>query len=252
MPPSGNNRPLIAANWKMHLTPEASVRLVEDLLPRLGDPPPAEVVLLAPFTSLAAVAAALGGAPVSLGAQDLHWESEGPFTGAVSAPMLHAAGCRWVLAGHSELRQAGDTDRVVNSKLQAALAHHLRCILCVGEDREERAAGRTRAVIEAQLGAALESVEAEPAGRIAIAYEPVWAIGTGRTATVDQAAEVHAWIRDHLRGRLAAGDLPILYGGSVTPDNATALLAAPPIDGLLVGGASLRADAFARIVQAAA
>jgi triosephosphate isomerase len=218
-----------------------------------GDPG-CDVVVAPPFTVLAAIAHDLQGSRVEVSAQNFHPKDEGAFTGEVSAPMLLDSGCKWVIIGHSERRQLfGETDASVAEKTQAAIAAGLRPIVCVGETLAEREAGQTLSVVLRQL----DAVSALLAGKIGfgvIAYEPVWAIGTGKVATTEQAQEAHAAIRDGLRqvsGDLAA-QTRILYGGSVKPDNAQALLACPDIDGALVGGASLKADSFLKIVGAAA
>lgn len=246
-------KPLIAANWKMYQTISDGVALVRRLRALLGDNDAVEVVVCPPFTALQTVGEALKGSRIGLGAQDMHWEKEGAYTGEISPVMLTDVGCRYVILGHSERRQYfGETDPQVNRKLKAALEHQLVPILCVGEALEERKDGRTLQVVELQLQGGLSEVAPQAAERMAIAYEPVWAIGTGLTATPEQAVEVHAFIRNYLAktwGKAAATTIRILYGGSVKPDNIDALMAEAEIDGALVGGASLKADAFARIVQ---
>jgi len=248
-------RRLIAGNWKMHMTPQETETFVERFLDRLGAAPTdAEVLLFPPYTSLDRAARLLEGTNVALGGQDLHPEPSGAFTGAISGGMLRASGCRYVLVGHSERRHVfGDDDAAVHGKLRAALAAELLPILCVGERLEERQADETQRVLTTQLEAGLRGVD-ESVDRIAIAYEPVWAIGTGETATPDQAQETIASIRRWLAERFdpaAADGIRILYGGSVKPDNAAALAGQPDIDGALVGGASLDPESFARIVEAA-
>ena len=245
--------PLIAGNWKMYKTMAEARALAREI--RLGTAGRArpEVVLAPPYTALAAVAQELAASPIGLAAQDTFWEREGAYTGAISPLMLQDAGCRYVIVGHSERRQHfGDTNRTVNLKLKAALAAGLRLIFCLGETREEREAGQTMARVAEQLQEGLAGVAATGANLV-VAYEPVWAIGTGLTATPDQAQEVHAFIRSRLREILgaAAEDVRILYGGSVTPENAASLLAQPDIDGALVGGASLKAASFLAIIAAA-
>ncbi|HLV60608.1 MAG TPA: triose-phosphate isomerase [Fredinandcohnia sp.] len=247
-------RKFVAGNWKMHKTLEEARRLAADLRRELDGVEGVRVAVIPPFTSIAAVAEALRGSPIEVGGQDLHWETQGAFTGEVSGPMLRDAGAGLVLVGHSERRHLfGETDETANRKVRAALDAGLSPILCVGETLEERDAGRTLEVVGSQVRAGLAGLGAEDLNRVAIAYEPVWAIGTGRTATPEQAQEVHAFVRAELR--TIAGEVadvvPILYGGSVKPDNAGALLALPDVDGALVGGASLQADAFAAIVRAA-
>lgn len=224
---------------------------------RAAPPPEANVTTLffPPFPLLAAVGAAIGGLPqTALGAQTCHWEREGPFTGEVSAPAIAACGARFVLVGHSERREhSGETDAVCAAKLRAALAAGLEPLLCVGETLAEREAGQARAVVLRQLTRAADGLDRAEYARLAVAYEPVWAIGTGRTAAPADAQEMHAAIRDVLR-TVATPDLadrmPILYGGSVKPENAAALLAGRDVDGALVGGASLDPVAFARILAA--
>ena len=243
--------PFIAGNWKMHATlaeTRALVVAVVRAAPGLGD---ARLVVIPPFTALAEAARLTAGTSVGLGGQNLHWEDKGAFTGEVSAAMLKDAGCGFVLVGHSERRQLfGETDASVNLKLRAALRHGLTPILCVGETLEEREAGRTMDRVGAQLDGGLRDIGPEDAGKVILAYEPVWAIGTGRTASPAQAEEVHAFIRGRLQekyGKPAAGCAIILYGGSVKPANAYALYLEKDIDGFLVGGASLEAESFVGI-----
>jgi triosephosphate isomerase len=246
-------KPLIAGNWKMYQTTAQAVALVERLRALLAAIAGVDVVVCPPFTAIQAVAEALKGSRIGLGAQNMHWEGEGAYTGEVSPVMLADLGCRYVIVGHSERRQYfGETNLNVNRKVKAALRHHLAPILCVGETLAEREEDRTFPVVEAQLQGGLSDVPPQAGARIVVAYEPVWAIGTGRTATPEQAATVHAFIRKQLGelwGEAAGMAVRILYGGSVKPDNIDALMAEPEIDGALVGGASLKADAFARIVR---
>ncbi len=246
--------PLIAGNWKMYLTTADAVALVKQLQSLLEEhDDEAEVVVCPPFTALPAVAGALKGSRIGLGAQNMHWEKEGAFTGEVSPLMLKDVGCRYVILGHSERRQYfGEADPQVNRKLKAALECRVTPILCIGETLAEREEGLTLQVVGGQLKGGLSGVSAQAGERVAVAYEPVWAIGTGRMATPEQAEEVHAFIRKRLTehwGETAATKIRILYGGSVKPDNIDALMAEPEIDGALVGGASLKADTFARIVR---
>lgn len=212
-----------------------------------------EVVLCPPFTALAAVAEILGPGPIRLGAQNCHWEPSGAHTGEISAPMLAELGCRYVLLGHSERRkEMGETDEQINRKVRAALAHGLVPVLCVGETADERRQGLTFTTVEGQLRAGLAGMEPEAIVRVVLAYEPVWAIGTGVNATPGQAAEVHSYLRgllSELTSKDTAGAIRILYGGSVKPDNAEALAAEPEIDGVLVGGASLNAQGFITIAR---
>jgi triosephosphate isomerase (TIM) len=244
---------LIAGNWKMHCTAAQAVALVKRLRGLLADGFEAEVVVCPPFTALSAVAGALEGSRIGLGAQNMHWEKEGAYTGEVSPVMLAEFGCRYVILGHSERRQYfGEPDHQINRKVRAALEHGLMPILCVGETLVEREDGRTLQVIDGQLRGGLSDVPPGMGTAVALAYEPVWAIGTGQTATPEQAETVHAFIRKRLGefwGEAAASAVRILYGGSVKPDNIDALMAEPDIDGALVGGGSLKADAFARIVR---
>jgi triosephosphate isomerase len=245
--------PLLAANWKMHKTiPEAEV-LVGELLPLLAGVEDREVVLCPPFPALAAVAAACRGSRIEVGAQNLHWEAQGAYTGEVSAPMLLAAGCRYVIVGHSERRQYfGEDDAVVNQKLVAAIKAGLNPILCVGETLQQRELGLTQAVCEIQLRQALAGTDPSSIEGLVVAYEPVWAIGTGRTPTPEDAQAVIAFLRRVLAGIYgpeAADRVRLLYGGSVTPENIGGFMAQPDIDGALVGGASLKAETFAAIVK---
>jgi triosephosphate isomerase len=245
----------VCGNWKMHKTAPEARALAREV--RAGVEPlggAVDVAVAPPFTALAAVAAELVGSAVGLAAQDLHWEAQGAFTGAVSAPMLVDAGCRLVLVGHSERRQLfGETDESVRKKTRAALAAGLHPIVCVGETLPEREAGRTLEVVGRQMRAALQGLDAGDVGRLTLAYEPVWAIGTGKTATSAQAQEVHAALRAVLRelAPSAADGVRIQYGGSVKPENAAELMSQPDVDGALVGGASLKAGDFVQIVKGA-
>jgi triosephosphate isomerase len=246
-------KPLIAGNWKMHGTAAQATALVERLRGLVPDPFEVEVVVCPPFTTLRVVAEALKGSRIGLGAQNMHWEREGAYTGEISPVMLTELGCRYVILGHSERRQYfGEADLQVNRKVKAALEHELIPILCVGETLVEREEGRTLEVVDAQLRGGLTEVRPKVGDGMAVAYEPVWAIGTGHTATPQQAATVHAFIRKRLAdlwGEAVAMAVRILYGGSVKPDNIDALMAEAEIDGALVGGASLKAEAFASIVH---
>jgi triosephosphate isomerase len=253
-------RRLIVGNWKMHKTAsEAAVfvrKFTEMWSPRSASLANAvEIVLAPPFTALAAVAKAIPTShQLGLGAQNVFWEDKGAFTGEISAPMLADLGCRYVIIGHSERRQHfGETDDGVNRKIKAALRHGLRPILCVGESLAEREGGQTAAVVTRQVQLALKDVTAEQGRDLVVAYEPVWAIGTGRAATAEQAMEVHRRLRNLLlsQWKAVATDIRILYGGSVTPDNTGAFLAAEEIDGALVGGACLDPGSFAKIVTLA-
>jgi triosephosphate isomerase len=247
---------IVAANWKMYKTP-GEVAPYFDAFDRARDRTgPAQLVFFPSFPLLPAAAEALAaGGGLELGGQNCHWEAEGAYTGEVSPVTLAAVGARWVLVGHSERRHLfAETDETCALKLRAALAHGLRPMLCVGETLEEREAGRARSVVLRQLTRAADGLDRQGYGRLAIAYEPVWAIGTGRTAVPEDAQEMHAAVREAL-GTIAtpelAGSISILYGGSVKPDNAGALLSQPDVDGALVGGASLDPRGFAAIAAAA-
>ena len=246
-------KPIIAGNWKMYKTPAETSAFLASLLPLVADCGHAEIVVCPPFVNLAAAVDATRGTAVEIGAQDVFWLKEGAYTGEVSAPMLAAAGCRWVIIGHSERRQYfGETDETVLKKTIAALDAGLKPIVCVGERLEEREAGSTEAVLAAQCGGGIASLEPEQFARIAIAYEPVWAIGTGKTATPEMAAAAHLFLRSQINacfGSDAASACRILYGGSVKPDNVKGLMAQPEIDGALVGGASLDPASFAALVN---
>jgi triosephosphate isomerase len=244
---------LIAANWKMYKTPQQAREFVARFLPLAKEHVREEIVLCPPFISIPAVVHALEGSKIGVGAQDLFWEKEGAYTGAISAGMLVAAGCTHVIIGHSERRQYfGETDATVNRKLRAALAARLTPIVCVGEVIEEREAGLTDEVLRRQCSVAFREISGAEATPIIVAYEPVWAIGTGRTATPELAAEGHQVIRAEAAkafGDAVATQMRILYGGSVKPENAKALMAQPEIDGALVGGASLDPKSLANIVK---
>ena len=247
-------RPLIAGNWKMHKSRAEAQALAVELVRGLPNPlEGVDVAIFPPFTALSEAVAAVAGTDIRVGAQNFYPEDQGAFTGEVSAPMLLDTGATMVLCGHSERRWVmGEDDGFINRKVRAALAHDILPILCVGEKLEEREAEETAAVIESQLMAGLEDVEAGDVANLTVAYEPVWAIGTGLTATTEQAGEVHAQIRGLLNDRFgAAGSgIRILYGGSVKPANSRELLGTPDIGGVLVGGASLDAGSFCRIAAA--
>jgi triosephosphate isomerase (TIM) len=244
--------PYIAANWKMHKTVVEAAEFVDALLPRIAATQ-SDVVICAPFTTLTAVVERRYGTAVKVAAQNMHEEDAGAFTGEVSAPMLVELDVEAVVLGHSERRQYFDeTDEALARKVPKALAAGLEPILCVGESEEARDAGETEQVLERQLQADLGGLEPGQVENVVIAYEPIWAIGTGRTATPDQAQEACAFIRDVVRARGAAANrVRILYGGSVKPGNAAELLGLPDVDGALVGGASLDPEEFATIVEAA-
>lgn len=244
--------PYIAANWKMNKTVAEAAEFIDALLPRIAATQH-DVVVCPPFTALHEVVERRRGTAVRVAAQNMHFEESGAFTGEVSAPMLVELDVEAVVLGHSERRQFfGETDAALAKKVPAALAAELEPILCVGESEEARDAGQTEEVLERQLQADLADVADEDVAKVVIAYEPIWAIGTGKVATAEQAQEACAFIRDVLRARgAAADDVRILYGGSVKPGNAAELLALPDVDGALVGGAALVAEDFAAIVEAA-
>ena len=245
----------ICGNWKMHRTTGETVALIRELRTRLNLGSHVEVAVAPPATALATAAQALVGSAIRLSAQNVHWEKQGAFTAEVSAPMLKDVGCDTVIVGHSERRQLfGETDQTVQKRARAALDEGLTPIVCVGETLAEREGGRTLEVVGRQVKACLAGFSAQDVERSVVAYEPVWAIGTGKVATPAQVQEVHAAIRGWLTevgGKIAAERCRIQYGGSVKADNAAELLALPDVDGALVGGASLKADEFARIVAAA-
>ena len=248
-------KPVIAANWKMNKTHFDAIRFVEDLRNRLnpGDYETAEVVICPPFTAIRSVQTAIDGddLPIALGAQNLHWEESGAYTGEVSPLMLAKLGVRYVIVGHSERREFfGETDEIVNKKVKAALAHDLVPIMCVGETLEEREAGRTDERVSNQVRAGTEGLRSEQLGGLVIAYEPIWAIGTGRTASAADAQETIGAIRAVVgeKSSEAAASVRIQYGGSVKAGNMAELMAQADIDGALVGGASLDPQEFSRIV----
>jgi triosephosphate isomerase len=244
-------RPLVAGNWKMNKTaPEAREHCtrLRELLPAEPD---AEVAVCPPFTAIEAAATALAGSPVWVAGQNVHEAERGAHTGQISASMLRSAGAIGVIVGHSECRAMGETDAQIAARVRRALDHDLRVILCVGESLAQRLAGETEDWLTAQVRAGLEGVDRQETGLLAIAYEPIWAIGTGRTATPAIAQEASALVRAVAGKRLDPAALLVLYGGSVTPDNAAGLLAESDIDGALVGGASLDPEGFAQIVAAA-
>ena len=248
-----NRTPLIAGNWKMHGTRDEAVALARALAETVGRAPGREVAIAPPFTALEPVAREIAGTQIRLGAQNVHWEPKGAYTGEISTAMLREAGCTYVIIGHSERRQLfGETDETVNRRLHAVLGAELVPIVCVGETLAERDADATAAIVERQVASAFAGASSVQIARCVIAYEPVWAIGTGVTATPGQAEEVHHAIRRQLVGLASdttAGRIRILYGGSVKAANIDALMAEPDIDGALVGGASLDPAEFTRIVR---
>jgi triosephosphate isomerase len=245
--------PLLAGNWKMHGTRREAIALARGLATRVGHVRGHEVLIAPPFTALEAVADAIAGTSILLAAQNVHWDAKGAFTGEVSAAMLKEARCTHVIVGHSERRQYfGETDETVRKRAAAALAGGLTPIVCVGEMLAQREAGETAAVVTAQVTTALAGLGGADVEGLVLAYEPIWAIGTGKTATPAQAQEVHMLLRRQvatLASPAVAQRVRILYGGSVKADNIDALMAQPDIDGALVGGASLEIDGFARIVN---
>jgi triosephosphate isomerase len=244
---------IIVANWKMHKTPEQARHFVSAFLPSVKDHDRDEIVLCPTFLCLHAVVEAVHGSHIGVGGQDMFWEKEGAYTGEVSAHMLRAVGCAYVIIGHSERRQYfGETDDSVNRKLKSALAADLHPIVCVGEVLAEREAGLTEQVLRQQCSVAFRDISGVETAPLVVAYEPVWAIGTGKTATPEIAADAHRIIRMEAAkafGDVSAQKLRILYGGSVKPENANALMSQIEIDGALVGGASLDPKSFAAIVK---
>lgn len=248
-----NQKPFIAGNWKLHKTIPAAIELVKALDEASMELADAEIVVIPPFTALSEVGKTLQGSTIKIGAQNIFWEEKGAFTGEVSAPMLKDAGCQYAVIGHSERRQFfGETDETVNKKIKAALTHALTPIVCIGESLEEREKGEIIDKVDSQIKAGLDGLGKEEMSEIIIAYEPIWAIGTGLTATPAQAEEVHSFIREKLTekyGNETATCAIILYGGSVKPDNTYSLLKEQNINGALVGGASLEADSFIQIAK---
>ncbi|RLD18502.1 MAG: triose-phosphate isomerase [Caldiserica bacterium] len=245
-------KPIIAGNWKMHKTLKEAEELANGIRDSAGNLQDREIVLCPPFTALLTVKNAVSSSNIKVGAQDMFWEDEGAYTGEVSGKMLMDIGCEYVIIGHSERRKYfGENDQTVNKKVKKALDTGLTPIVCVGETLEEREKGITMSVVRKQVLDGLKEIEKEKAKNIVIAYEPVWAIGTGKTATPEQAQEVHAYIRK-LLGEIwdneIAENIRILYGGSIKPENIKDLMKEPDIDGGLVGGASLKADSFLKII----
>lgn len=245
--------PVIAGNWKLFKTTGEAAELINALKPAVAAAKKVEIVVAPVFTALATVAAAIKGSSIKLSAQNCYWEEEGAFTGEVSPKLLLDAGCSHVIIGHSERRQYfGETNATVNRKIKAAVKAGLTAIFCIGETLQQREADKTFSVIRTQIKGGLKDLDASALEKVIIAYEPVWAIGTGKTATDEQAQEVHAFIRKliaKLYDKAAADRIRILYGGSVKPENVKGLMGKPDIDGALVGGASLKADSFAAIVN---
>ena len=246
-------RPLIAGNWKMYKTSNEAASTASELADLVEGADHTDIMIAPTFTGLDAVALMVTGTNISLGAQNLHWEAEGAYTGEISASMLTATGCTYVIIGHSERRQYfGETDETVNNRVGAAISAGLKPVMCVGETEYQRDAGETLSVLDKQVRDGLKGLVAEELTQLVIAYEPVWAIGTGKTATSEQAQEVHAFIRKLLAeiyGQKLADATRILYGGSVKPANIAELMDMADIDGALVGGASLTSDSFSQIVK---
>ena len=246
-------KPVIAGNWKMFKTVEETVRFFDEFKPLVAGADHCEILLCTPFPALTAAVDTVRGTGIAIGAQNLYWEKQGAFTGEVSAPMIKAAGCSHVLVGHSERRQYfGETDATVLKRTLAALEEGLTPVVCIGETLDERESGSTEAVLATQFTDGVGALTPDQFSRIIIAYEPVWAIGTGRTATPEIAEEAHAFIRQKVADKFGAGlaaGVRILYGGSVKPDNVNSLMSCENIDGGLVGGASLKPEDFAKIVH---
>jgi len=246
---------LVAGNWKMNTTADEAVKLAKEIKARLTGFNGAELLICPPYINLIPVHKVIEKSVIKLGSQDLYYEKSGAFTSGISGEMLKSAGCHYVIVGHSERRAIfGDTDELINKKLQAALGIGLIPILCIGEKLEDRDAGLTEKVIESQLDGALMGFPTDWMSNMVIGYEPVWAIGTGKTATPEQAESSHKFIREKLTrdfGNQVADELTILYGGSVNSDNSDALIAENNIDGFLVGGASLKAESFEKIARSA-
>ncbi|MDD5100003.1 MAG: triose-phosphate isomerase [Syntrophales bacterium] len=245
-------RPVIAGNWKMNKTVAEAIDFATRLRNALVAPPQAEVIIAPPFTALQAVAEVLRESPVRLAAQNLHEAEKGAFTGEISAGMIRESGCAFVIVGHSERRTLfGEGNQIIHRKLRAALSADLRPIFCIGETLQEREEDRMQIVVERQLKEGLNNLNPDDISRALLAYEPVWAIGTGRTATPEQAEEAHLLIREWIAGRYGrerAAEIAILYGGSVTPKNIADLMRRPNINGALVGGASLDVESFVQLI----
>ena len=247
-----DRRPLLAGNWKMHTTVREAQQLAKTVVQAAAKVSGRDVMVAPPFTALAAVNAVLAGTGVMLGAQNVHWEGKGAFTGEVSGPMLKDVGCAMAIIGHSERRHVfGETDAMINRRITGAMQFGLVPVLCIGETLQQREAGQTLTVLENQVRAGLAGLTVADGNRLVVAYEPVWAIGTGKTATESQAQEAHRFIRDLLADiyeKNIAAYIRILYGGSVKPDNIDILMQQDDIDGALVGGAALKAESFERII----
>jgi triosephosphate isomerase len=249
----GKRRPLIAGNWKMYKTAEESAETARQLVERVADASDVDIMIAPTFTALASVFKVIQNSPVALGAQNLFWENEGAYTGEISASMLKSVGCHYCIIGHSERRQYfAETDETVNKRIQAAIRVGLKPVLCIGETEKERESEQTFSVLDKQVKNGLKDLVLDQLDNLIIAYEPVWAIGTGKTATDDQAQEVHQFIRSLVEKNFdstLSDSIRILYGGSVKPNNIEGLMSMPDIDGALVGGASLDAESFSKIVK---
>ena len=246
-------KPIIAGNWKMNKINAEAIDLVNELMPLVKDIKDIEIVVCPPFTALSEVYRVIDGTNILLGAQDVYFEEKGAFTSQISCDMLKDVGCTYVIIGHSEKRQYfGETNESVNKKVKAALAHDLKPIICVGENLEQREANETMGIVEEQVKGALKDIKKEQMADIVFAYEPIWAIGTGKTAAPEQAQEVHAFIRNiilNIYDSDIADSVRIQYGGSVKPDNVKELMEQEDIDGGLIGGASLDAESFSKIIK---
>jgi len=245
-------RPLIAGNWKMHTLTQGAQDLAAAVAQAASKVSDRDVMIAPPYTALAAVKKIIAGSAVILGSQNVHWEEQGAFTGEISGTMLKDLGCDMAIVGHSERRHVfGESDRMINKRISGALKFGLIPVFCIGETLEQREAGKTMAVLEDQVRAGLDEIKLKDGNQIVVAYEPVWAIGTGKTATEAQAQEAHYFIRNLLAEiyeKNIAGQIRILYGGSVKPDNIDILMQQDDIDGALVGGAALKAESFERII----
>ncbi|MBN2190019.1 MAG: triose-phosphate isomerase [Candidatus Aureabacteria bacterium] len=246
-------KPIIAGNWKLNKTVSEAVKFVSELKEKVGGISDVDIIVCPPFTAVSKVADVLRGSNIRVGAQDAYWEEEGAFTGEISPLMVKEAGCSYVILGHSERRAMfGDTNNTVNKKLKAVLNAGLTPIVCVGEKLEEREKGITKDIVKDHIQGSLHGLKKEEMSEVVIAYEPVWAIGTGKTATPEQAQEVHAYIRELLADLFGGGvaeSVRIQYGGSIKPDNIKNLMSQKDIDGGLVGGASLKVDSFEKLVK---
>ena len=249
---NSKRRTVIAGNWKMNFTPAEATAFINEIKPMVAGKDACDVIFCAPYVTIAAAQAAAAGSNIRIGAENVHFADHGAYTGEVSARMLTECGVQYVIIGHSERRQYfGETDETVNKRIQAALKYELKPIVCIGETLEEREGNKTEAVLEKQIKGAFAGISADDFKKIVIAYEPVWAIGTGKTATPDMAEATHAFIRKVIAGLYGAiaEDTVIQYGGSMKPENAKELVAQRNIDGGLIGGAALKAESFAALVH---